>query len=58
LLMITLDEAIIHCQEVADTCTNKECANDHMQLKLWLSELKERREADGDGEMLLLRKIF
>ena len=56
--MMTLDEAIIHCQEVADTCTNKKCANDHMQLKLWLSELKERREADGDGEMLLLRKIF
>ena len=43
--MMTLDEAIIHCEEVADyDCYNEEqmkCANEHRQLAEWLKEYKE-----------------
>ena len=45
--MMTLDEAITHCEEVADyDCYNEEqmkCANEHRQLAKWLTELKELR---------------
>ena len=37
---MTLDEAIKHCKEVADTCENKECSIEHEQLAEWLKELK------------------
>ena len=30
----------------------RECANDHRQLAEWLKELKERREADVQNEVL------
>ena len=30
----------------------RECANDHRQLAEWLRELKERREADVQNEVL------
>lgn len=43
---MTLDEAIQHCDEVAVTCENKECALDHLQLSNWLNELKDYREND------------
>lgn len=39
--MMTLDEAIKHCQE--KSCDNTECAKDHKQLGEWLTELKEYR---------------
>lgn len=43
--MMTLDEAIAHCEEVADyNCYNDKqmkCANEHRQLAKWLTELKE-----------------
>lgn len=43
--MMTLEEAIEHCEEVAKiTCG--ECANEHLQLAEWLRELKQRREQD------------
>lgn len=38
---MTLDEAIKHCEEVANSCDNTECAIDHKQLAEWLRELKE-----------------
>ena len=53
---MTLEEAIIHCKEVAveqkrnyllnlnEGCLK--CANDHKQLADWLSELKLRREVE------------
>ena len=41
---MTLDEAIRHCEEVADGCSGAECKADHRQLAEWLKELKERRE--------------
>ena len=45
---MTLDEAIIHCEEVADRCAvtdgNRECEDNHRQLAEWLKELKKYRE--------------
>lgn len=42
---MTLDEAIIHCEEIADyDCYNEnqiKCANEHRQLAEWLREYKE-----------------
>lgn len=39
--MLTLDEAIKHCQEKAD-CS--ECGKEHKQLAEWLIELKQLKE--------------
>lgn len=45
---MTLDEAIKHCEEVADRCAvtdgNRECEDNHRQLAEWLKELKQYRE--------------
>ena len=45
---MTLDEAIKHCEEVADGMTEQgkcaECAAEHKQLAEWLKELKNARE--------------
>lgn len=53
---MTLDEAILHCEEVAEEVENAcehyeiagvqadhKCAEEHRQLAEWLRELKERR---------------
>lgn len=40
--MMTLDEAIQHCQE--KSCNNDECSMEHRQLAEWLTELKQYRE--------------
>lgn len=40
--MMTLDEAIEHCQEKID---NTLCGLEHRQLRDWLIELKEKRGA-------------
>lgn len=37
---MTLDEAIRHCKTMADTCTVKDCADEHRQLYQWLKLLK------------------
>ena len=42
---MTLDEAIQHAQEIANKGCDQ-CAKDHQQLAEWLTELKQRREAD------------
>ena len=39
-MTLTLDEAIRHCNEVASTCSETECSNDHKELANWLEELK------------------
>ena len=53
---MTLDEAIQHCEEVADTpCFTDEearCYSEHRQLAEWLKELKAYRE--GAGMKLLI----
>lgn len=41
--MITLDEAIRHCEE--KSCNNNECSKEHKQLAEWLKELKSLKEA-------------
>lgn len=40
--MMTLDDAIKHCQE--KVCDNSECSREHQQLAEWLTELKQYRE--------------
>lgn len=40
---MTLDEAIKHCEEVADSKCD-ECGAEHRQLAEWLKELKELKE--------------
>lgn len=37
---MTLDEAIKHCEEVYQECSNKGCAEDHKQLADWLKQLR------------------
>ena len=39
---MTLDEAIEHCKQKASSLAecNKECSLDHLQLAVWLSDLK------------------
>lgn len=41
-IMVTLEEAIKHCEEKID---NTLCVLEHRQLRDWLIELKEKREA-------------
>ena len=36
---MSLDEAIEHCLEVSNKCSDK-CSEDHKQLSEWLIELK------------------
>ena len=44
---MTLSEAIIHCEEVADRCAvtdgDLKCEMQHRQLAEWLKELRHRR---------------
>lgn len=66
---MTLDEAIQHCKDEAhvlfqhsakhrtgteDSCY--ECAKEHEQLAEWLTELKQRREAEKHGFWYVERK--
>lgn len=50
---MTLQEAIQHCEEVADTpCFTDEearCYSEHRQLAEWLKELKAYKEQSGDA---------
>ena len=49
--MITLDDAIKHCNEVVNSTDNCKCAEDHKQLANWLMELKAlRAEKVGGSE--------
>jgi hypothetical protein len=45
---MTIDEAIEHCEKVANGMTEQgkcaECAAEHRQLAEWLKELKNARE--------------
>lgn len=46
---MTLDEAIIHCMKeyTKEKDSNCECAEEHLQLAKWLSELRQlRKEAE------------
>lgn len=53
--VLNLDEAIAHSLEVAstnDTCP--ECAAEHVQLALWLIELRQRRTGVDPREVVEL----
>jgi hypothetical protein len=46
MINLTLDEAIKHCKEEATkekSCGNDACAEEHLQLAVWLEELKQLR---------------
>ena len=43
--MMTLEEAIRHCKETAERCTD-ECGAEHRRLAEWLQELQDRRDAE------------
>ena len=51
---MTLEEAILHCDSVADMCAvtdgNIKCEMEYRQLAEWLRELKERRGKDEPRE--------
>lgn len=46
---MTLDEAIRYCDEKAKepNCKCKACAEEHIQLRDWLVELRQRRNESG-----------
>ena len=45
---MTIDDAIKHCYEIAET-SNCKCAEEHLQLAHWLEELKKYKE-QASGE--------
>ena len=51
-MSMTLEEAIVHAEEIVDRCEvtdgDRACAEAHRQLAEWLSELHERRKADNE----------
>lgn len=46
--MMTLDEAIIHAEKIADKCAvtdgDRKCEAEHRQLAEWLKELRQYRD--------------
>ena len=46
---MTLDDAIKHCQQVANE-SNCECAKEHKQLAQWLQELKKFKKMQTNEE--------
>lgn len=57
---MTLDEAIRHCRETSEMMYRRSafemdedecirCAEEHRQLAMWLTELKEYRRANRDA---------
>ena len=48
---MTLDDAIKHCQQVADE-SDCECANEHKQLVEWLKELKKFKQKQTNEEYI------
>lgn len=52
---MTIDEAIAHAQETADTRSDlcDECRNEHRQLADWLTEPKQLREENAELKRLL-----
>lgn len=41
---MSLDEAIKHCEEVLPIAETAQCAREHIQLRDWLTELKQYRK--------------
>lgn len=52
--IMTLDDAIRHCYNVARTCTmfgKEDCGKDHLQLAEWLEDYKRLKRAVNGGSM-------
>lgn len=47
---LDLDEAVLHCQEIADKNQGNLCGKNHTVLALWLTELKTLRQSSGVKE--------
>ena len=47
-MMMTIDEAITHCEDISRSCDSP-CGREHHQLAEWLKELKELRKKDGSN---------
>lgn len=56
---MTLEEAIIHCEDVANDRAGccKDCAEEHRQLAEWLKELKAYREQTG-GDLISRKAVM
>ena len=54
---MTLEQAIRHCLNVAETCTVKACAEDHRQLADWLRDYK-RLLAKESGKLRCRTCVF
>ena len=53
---MNLDEAILHCNEVANKACEEHnglCASQHLQLAKWLQELKAYRKLADDFKKFL-----
>lgn len=50
--MMSLDEAILHCQGRAKADCS-ECAREHLQLAEWLEELKVYKELEAQRRILV-----
>lgn len=47
--ILTLDQAIEHCEKMAKTLDCKDCAEEHRQLAEWLKELKVYKRYEECG---------
>lgn len=51
-----LEDAILHCEEVADRCEltdgNRQCEDEHRQLALWLKDYKRLLEQQKTGQWI------
>lgn len=50
---MTIDEAIEHAIEVSNNTSCSECAQNHKQLALWLTQLKEYQQKEKYKELLI-----
>ena len=58
-IRMTLEEAIIHCRDVAsDESKCEECRENHAQLAMWLMELKIIRDIEPPENESALRKAL
>ena len=57
--MMTLEEAIIHCEDVANDRAGccEDCAEEHRQLAEWLKELKAYKEQTG-GDLISRQAVM
>lgn len=57
IMRFEIDDAIRHCEKVAERCEWPGCAADHRQLARWLQELKWRRQYPAEKEVRKATRI-